>query len=365
MSSPQDQPMPSVEVLSLVLYQPEAFDVVMTDPDTAIPRSEVQVTNPPPWLIALHEQLANAHGQLRNIALSVGQEHAKDLTTLKEQYEILRKNYATVANLFDIGIEASQAQIARLEQQIQQTSNRFASEVWGAIARYGQKDDERQKAIHNLQEAARQQQKVLESLDERNARQQSILGRVETWAGTKEAQINDIFEKLVDPSKVRSLEEQVVQLAALQQTTQQAIKEAFEQTGQKAPDAASVASVLRVLEQRAATRPPSSPSNAFRSLNPPLSSMGNDTIQRAQAQWQAERAKAQYEATQAGAFGAFSASQPEHSKPRRSTSTNPLPMMGRTSPSFGPGGIRSKLTSIPTPQALVPTVTRSTGSVRY
>ncbi|KAJ4333600.1 hypothetical protein N0V85_009939, partial [Neurospora sp. IMI 360204] len=38
-------------------------------------------------------------------------------------------------------------------------------------------------------------------------------------------------------------------------------------------------------------------------------SLGNDTIQRAQAQWQAKQANAQYEATQAGAFGANAASQ--------------------------------------------------------
>ncbi|KAJ4330998.1 hypothetical protein N0V85_009963, partial [Neurospora sp. IMI 360204] len=89
----QDQPMPSVEALSLVLYQPEAFDVVMADTDEVIPRSAVQVTNPPPWLITLHEQLEAAHKHVRDIALSVGQEHVKDLTTLKEQYEIMRKNY--------------------------------------------------------------------------------------------------------------------------------------------------------------------------------------------------------------------------------------------------------------------------------
>ncbi|KAJ4354967.1 hypothetical protein N0V85_009579 [Neurospora sp. IMI 360204] len=298
MSSPQDQPMTSVEALSLVLYQPEAFDVVMTDRDEVIPRSEVQVTNPPPWLLTLHEQLEAAHKQVREIALTVGQEHTKDLTALKEQYEILRKNYTTVTHLFDAGLEATQAQVARLEQQVQQASNRFASEVWGAIARYSKEDKERQQAIAHLQEAARQQQKALETLDERNARQQSILGRVETWASTKDSQINNILDKLIDPRQLKDLEEQI---ATVQQNTQKAIQEAFERSGQKAPDTASI---LRVLEQRAATRPPSSPSIATRSGNPaPSSSMGNEAIQRAQARRQAQEAAAQYEAMQAGAFG--------------------------------------------------------------
>ncbi|KAJ4327190.1 hypothetical protein N0V85_010011, partial [Neurospora sp. IMI 360204] len=66
----------------------------------------------------------------------------------------MRKNYTIVTNLFDAGLEATQAQVARLEQQVQQASNRFASEVWGAIARYSKEDKERQQAIVHLQEAA-------------------------------------------------------------------------------------------------------------------------------------------------------------------------------------------------------------------
>lgn len=261
MASPQDQPVPSVENSSLVLYHPGDFDTVMTNSDDAIPRSLVQVTNPPPWLIALHDQFAAAHAQVREMTLSVGHEHTRDLTALKEQYDILRKNYATVATLFDAGIEASQAQIARLEQQVQQASSRFASEVWTAIAQYGEKDEERQKAVYHLRDALTKQQQAIKALHEKSTRQQPVLGHVETWATAKDAQLNDILDKLVDPRQLKELEEQI---STVQQSTQKAIQEAFERSGQQAPDAASI---RRVLEQRAATKTPSS--THYSSVNKP------------------------------------------------------------------------------------------------
>ncbi|KAK1773028.1 hypothetical protein QBC45DRAFT_428649 [Copromyces sp. CBS 386.78] len=102
--------------------------------------SHVRVPNPPPWLVILHDQLALAHNQIRGIALAVGNKHTQELTTLKEQYEVLRKNYNIVTTLCEAGFEASQNTVARLEQQVQQASSRFASEVWTAIAKYGKKD---------------------------------------------------------------------------------------------------------------------------------------------------------------------------------------------------------------------------------
>ncbi|KAJ4346051.1 hypothetical protein N0V85_009780, partial [Neurospora sp. IMI 360204] len=236
----------------------------------------------------------------REIAISVGAEHARDLTALKEQYEVLRKNYTIVSHLFDSGIEATQAQIARLEQQVQHASARFASEVWSAIAKYGKQDEERQKAIDRLQQTSRQQQEALETLNNRTLRQQSVLGHVEEWAGTKEAQINDIFDKLVDPNQLKDLEDRIV---AVQQDTQKAIREAFERSGKQAPDATTV---LRILERRAATRAPSTVYHS--SVNEPVTSpsLGDSFLQTAQARRQASQARMNYDATRADAYGAGS-----------------------------------------------------------
>ena len=100
----------------------------------------------------------------------------------------------------------------------------------------------------------------------------------------------------VDPSQLKDIEERIKNL-----------QKAIQQPGQEVPD---VASILRVIEQRATTRAPSSRGTTTRSFNPAPSSMGNETIQRAQAQWQAKQANTQYEATQSGAFGANSESLP-------------------------------------------------------
>ncbi|WPJ62585.1 hypothetical protein SMAC4_10745 [Sordaria macrospora] len=289
MASPQDQPVPSVENSSLVLYHPGDFDTVMTNSDDAIPRSLVQVTNPPPWLITLHDQFAAAHAQVREMTLSVGHEHTRDLTALKEQYDILRKNYATVTTLFDAGIEASQAQIARWEQQVQQASSRFASEVWTAIAQYGEKDEERQKAVYHLRDALTKQQQAIQARHEKPTRQQSVLGHVETWATAKDAQINDILDKLEE------------QISTVQQSPQKAIQEAFERSGQQAPDAASI---RRVLEQRAATKAPSS--THYSSVNDPPASpnlMSDSLLQTLQTRMQASQARMNYDATRADLYG--------------------------------------------------------------
>ncbi|WPJ59527.1 hypothetical protein SMAC4_13177 [Sordaria macrospora] len=223
------------------------------------------------------------------MTLSVGHEHTRDLTALKEQYDILRKNYATVTTLFDAGIEASQAQIARWEQQVQQASSRFASEVWTAIAQYGEKDEERQKAVYHLRDALTKQQQAIQARHEKPTRQQSVLGHVETWATAKDAQINDILDKLEE------------QISTVQQSPQKAIQEAFERSGQQAPDAASI---RRVLEQRAATKAPSS--THYSSVNDPPASpnlMSDSLLQTLQTRMQASQARMNYDATRADLYG--------------------------------------------------------------
>ena len=165
--------MDSVEATNtLVLYEPASFNEIMrNDQLITIPTGTIKVKDPPAWLTTLHEQIAAAHNQVRVIALAIGQEHAQELTTLKEQYDILKKSYNVVADLFDAGIEAAQSSVVRLEQQVQQASSRFASEVWAVVAQYGKKDEERRKAIQHLQDASLKHQQALEALHEKATRQ--------------------------------------------------------------------------------------------------------------------------------------------------------------------------------------------------
>ncbi|KAJ4342115.1 hypothetical protein N0V85_009850, partial [Neurospora sp. IMI 360204] len=235
MASSANVPMESVETTTLTIWEPADYDKVMGNTDLAV--GSMTIADPPSWLIALHDQVATAHRQIRDTTLAIGQEQAKGLSTLRHQYDELRDNYNLAVTMFRRGLEASHQQIAKFEQQVQDSSNKFASEVWTAVAKFGKKDVERQIAIDHLREISQQHQQALKNLDERNARQQSILGRVETWANTKDSQINDILNQLVDPRQLKDLEEQI---AAVQRNTQKAIQEAFERSGQKAPDAASV-----------------------------------------------------------------------------------------------------------------------------
>ncbi|KAH7631395.1 hypothetical protein B0T09DRAFT_229600, partial [Sordaria sp. MPI-SDFR-AT-0083] len=250
------EPIESIEsTTALVLHNPASFDDVLNDKRnrlSTIPKGTIQVADPPEWLIVLHDQLATAHNQVRDIAIS---------------------NYVAVASLYNAGIEASQASITRLEHQVQQASTRFASEVWAVVAQFGKKDEERQKAVQKLIEASSRQQQALDVLNERTTRQQSVLGHMDTWATTKETQIEEILNKLVDPSQLKSLEDQIT---TLQQATQKAITEAFTRSGQPVPDATSV---LRILEHRAATRLPSSPSITTAAPEEPSRNEANQFLQ--------------------------------------------------------------------------------------
>ncbi|KAK3946716.1 hypothetical protein QBC32DRAFT_319698 [Pseudoneurospora amorphoporcata] len=63
MTSLRDTPMASVETTTnttLVLYNPQDFDVVMTGNDD-IAIGPVLVNNPPAWLVAMHDQIAKAY----------------------------------------------------------------------------------------------------------------------------------------------------------------------------------------------------------------------------------------------------------------------------------------------------------------
>ncbi|KAH7636145.1 hypothetical protein B0T09DRAFT_317811 [Sordaria sp. MPI-SDFR-AT-0083] len=290
MASPRATSIDSVENTTdkiLTLWQPVSFDIVMTRNDD-IAAGPILVNNPPLWLIAMHDQIARAHHQIREIALSVGQEQAQGLATLRTQYEDLRDNYNLVATMFKRGLEASQNQVAKFEQGIQQASDRFASEVWTVIAKYGKQDAARQKAIDQLREISLRHQKALETLNERTARQQFPLGHAENRATTHNQQISDIYDKLVHPSQLKALEEQITNL-----------QRTIEQAGQKAPDTASI---LRLLEQRAAIKAPSTTQHS--SLSEPFFGFLKDNdLQAAQARRQANQARMQREATYANNYG--------------------------------------------------------------
>ncbi|KAK3946814.1 hypothetical protein QBC32DRAFT_319576 [Pseudoneurospora amorphoporcata] len=77
---------------------------------------------------------------------------------------------------------------------------------------------------------------------------------------TKDNQINDILNKLIDPGQFKDLEERI---ASVKHDTQKATQTAYKRTGQKAPD---VASILRALEQRAATKAPRHPTPSYAPL---------------------------------------------------------------------------------------------------
>ncbi|KAK3946503.1 hypothetical protein QBC32DRAFT_391914, partial [Pseudoneurospora amorphoporcata] len=80
----RDSLLPSVELeQSLVVYNVEDFDTIMIN-NTDITNGHVRVPNPPSWLVALHEQVAVAHNQIRGIPVAIGNKHTQELTTLKE-----------------------------------------------------------------------------------------------------------------------------------------------------------------------------------------------------------------------------------------------------------------------------------------
>ncbi|KAK3345723.1 hypothetical protein B0H65DRAFT_467497 [Neurospora tetraspora] len=122
-----------------------------------------------------------------------------------------------------------------------------------------------------------------------------------------------MLTKFVHHEQVEGLEDQV---RDFQQYTRDAAQEAVEHylRHRQIPDAASI---MKAIGKRVATAALSSKATVsqFSQHEHPSAprSMGNETVQRAQAQWQAGQAEAQYEATRAGAFGTNTATFPAYS----------------------------------------------------
>ncbi|KAK3684195.1 hypothetical protein B0T22DRAFT_384088 [Podospora appendiculata] len=237
---------------SLVLYNPQEFDVVMRDAaDLAVTNDRID--NPPEWLVYLHDKIARTYSAMQSLAKDVRATQRQDLEELKRGYNQMRDHYLGMAHLYHSGTQVTQQQIATLHNQVEQASADFVQRVWSQIAKFATQDAARQQAVERLEEMAKFHQEALLTVQKEVQNQKNFQKEVDSWAQEKNLQIQDLLAReYLDPASLDSRMQS--KLEELRQYTQAAIQEAQQQMRFSRP--VDVDSVLAGLGRRAASTAP-------------------------------------------------------------------------------------------------------------
>ncbi|KAJ2991899.1 hypothetical protein NUW58_g2354 [Xylaria curta] len=182
------------ESLELVLYNPQGYDVVMAN-TPEIEHSEVTISNPPAWVIELHNQMLESHSALRSLATDVGLARIENADAIREQYTVIQRMYGAMTQMYRAGLEASEAQIAHFKREVEQSSSAFAQSIYGTIARFAASDEVRRQAIAKLEEVAQYHSHALQALQVEVLQGKGFQNNVENWAQTKERQITELLSR--------------------------------------------------------------------------------------------------------------------------------------------------------------------------
>lgn len=301
-STPQDEN-------TLVLYQPQGFDVVMKDaPELAV--SAIRVEHPPDAVRDLHNRLREAYETVRTMATNVTKNHRQGLAQVRAQYDAMVQSYNTMGQMYQAGVVLTTQQIAAFKHQVEQASSAFSRDIWGHIARFAKNDDHRQQAVDKMEEITRHHSAALDALTT-EVNQQRATQHITSWAHEKDSQINNLLaRKVMDPSQFDELSK--TRYEELRQYTQTVVNEFREQRAINPRVDAD--SILDNISRRAASQQPESSAfvtNPVQSRPPSKYSstegrmrerLSNRSIQRAQAKRQADQARVQFEFARAGPF---------------------------------------------------------------
>jgi len=139
-------PDPSREV---VLYNPQAFDVVMRDaPEIeVITDREGALANPPEWILAMGHALKTAHDQIREIKREAKQEAQKNTELLKVQYEDMRSVYTSALSNLRLGMTIDTIQF---QKRVERDARTFGQEVQRTLAQYHRNELKRNEYVEQL-----------------------------------------------------------------------------------------------------------------------------------------------------------------------------------------------------------------------
>ncbi|KAI1818862.1 hypothetical protein F4861DRAFT_544687, partial [Xylaria intraflava] len=195
-ASPQPQPSNAV-----VVYEPQAFDVVMADAPALASRGTIE--NPPEWLQEFTRQFAESHDAVVAYSRSLSTENQHDIENLRQQYDQIRTSYTALVSMQQAGITTTQDQINQFQNQMVKSSNLFAHQIYSEIIRYSQDREAQDTAIEQLRAVAIRQEDLIAALTKEAGRQFEFRNEVNTWAAQKELQINELLAReIIDPQQL-------------------------------------------------------------------------------------------------------------------------------------------------------------------
>lgn len=254
----------------------------------------------------LHQHMGDTFQAIRQYLQHVDARR-RDASGLQDQYDAMRRVYNLVAQMQQQGIEASQDQIQRFHQQMEVSSNAFAQNIWGAIARLASSEAGRNEAVTQMQAIAIRQEKALRFLETSLKEQNDFNQNVTHWATQKENQIQDLLAReYANPSQID--EQTRKQIDGIRAYTEAALREINDQTARRRH--VTVESVLSSIGRKAATAKQGDNESRRSSTRPPTKYSGSTApaanrlstpmLQREQARQAAKSARRQYEAARAG-----------------------------------------------------------------
>lgn len=130
-TSPQEEmstPNPP-ESTALTLYQPQDFDVIMTEEEPRLTMSQVRVEDPPDWLVQLHNKMGETYQTLYDFAHSVDASHRQHITDIRGHYQQMQNTYNFIVQMITHNVDASNDQIAQFKHQVEDASSAFSKKV--------------------------------------------------------------------------------------------------------------------------------------------------------------------------------------------------------------------------------------------
>ncbi|KAI1439363.1 hypothetical protein F5Y02DRAFT_97479 [Annulohypoxylon stygium] len=180
---------------AIIVYNPQDYDVVMSNAPDINQFTDIQIRNPPAYLVELHQRMFDTYHAVQSLASSIDAERLQDQTNIRKQYETMVDVYHTAVVMNRNGLEASADQIAHFKNQVQQASAEFSQQVWGAIARFAETEERRNEAVNKLTEVASYHEKALDALHVDLKAQKDLQSQIVDWAHKKESQIEDLLSR--------------------------------------------------------------------------------------------------------------------------------------------------------------------------
>ncbi|KAI1430488.1 hypothetical protein GGR50DRAFT_698983 [Xylaria sp. CBS 124048] len=133
----------------------------------------------------------------------LSEKNRQDVESLRDQYTPMQDGHAALVHLQQSSVGATENMLSQFHRQIEKISNKFASNIYGAIAQFASDNKARDEAFQQISAITQRQQQRIEALEHNAGEEQEFRQNATHWAETKESQINGLFAgEVIDPAQI-------------------------------------------------------------------------------------------------------------------------------------------------------------------